>query len=376
VRLSKGIPNISSVFAQEGTRAHAVAELALSKGIDPSTFVDLEIEGGVVDEEMADFVRVFTDHCNSIPGKEHWVEKRFNLASLHPPAPMFGTADYVVYDESAKTLHVVDLKYGQGVVVEVLNNPQLRYYALGAAISMPLGTDVEKVVITIVQPRAAHSAGPIRSEEIDFLDLIGFAGELMEYARATTVADAPLHAGSHCRFCPASGRCPEQRERAQLVAQSDFSAVEFVPPAPGIIPDDQFAEMLGKLHILDDWMKAMRAHAQQKLDRGEAVPGFKLVAKRAVRKWSDAEATAEWLLAKGNTKDEIYVPADLKSPAQIEKLIGKKNLPGDHVTKQSSGLSMVADTDPREAVVLTLGHEFSVIPMLGTPTEGHEQAID
>jgi hypothetical protein len=375
IRLSEGLPNRTSVFAQEGTRAHAVAELCLTKKVDAITFVGMTIEGGVVTEDMADYVQIFVTYCQDVAptaAYQYWVEKRFNLAALNPPAPMFGTADFVAYDARSKTLHVVDLKYGQGVVVEVKDNPQLRYYALGAAISMPTGTPIETVVITIVQPRAAHQDGPIRSETIDFLDLVGFAGELMEYARKTTLPNAPLAAGDHCKFCPVSGRCPEQRNRAQLAAQSDFAVQQFVPPAPGLIPDAQFFGMLGQLHILDEWMKAMRAHALVKLERGEEVPGFKLVAKRATRKWSDPAATAEWLLAKGNTPDEIYQPADLKSPAQIEKLIGKKNLPGDHTHKQSSGLSMVAETDVRPAVILTLGSEFSVTPMLtaGPSTEG------
>lgn len=378
VRLSKGIPNISSSFAQEGTRAHAVAELSLTKNVDPETFVGMTLEGGVVDEEMADFVRVFTNHCNrlrGLPGVQSWVEKRFNLAALNPPAPMFGTGDFVAYDPAIYELYVDDLKYGQGVVVEVEDNPQLLYYALGGALSMPVGTRIDKVTVTIVQPRGAHSDGPIRSFTIDYLELLAFAGELLTFAKATTLPDAPLSAGSHCRFCPASGACPEQRNRAQLAAQSDFSA-EFVPPVPSVIPDEQYFAMLGQLHILDDWMKAMRARAQGMLDRGDTVPGFKLVAKRAQRKWNDSEAVSAWLLSRGNTADEIYEPADLKSPAQIEKLVGKKNLPADYVNKVSSGLSMVSDTDPRPAVVLTLGHEFSVLALNAPQPEGREQADD
>jgi hypothetical protein len=316
---------------------------------------------------MVDFVRMFTGYCNGLRALTNgvdgfWIEKRFNLAALQPPAPMFGTADIVAYDPAARTLEVVDLKFGQGVVVEVKKNAQLRYYGLGALLSIDLKEfPVEKVRITIVQPRTAHSDGPIRSEEISVDELVGFAGDLLDAARATTQRDAPLNPGSHCRFCPASGRCPAQRERAQLVAQSDFAVQDFEPPAPGILVPEQFAQMLGQLHILDDWMKAMRAHALAMLERGETVPGFKLVAKRATRKWKDEAEVEAWLKAKGNAEDDIF-DRSLKSPAQIEKVVGKKNLPAELVVKQSSGLSMVPAADARPEVMLTMGHEFPALP--------------
>lgn len=319
---------------------------------------------------MVDFVRMFTDYCNGLRALTNgvdgfWIEKRFNLAALQPPAPMFGTADIVAYDPAARTLEVVDLKYGQGVIVEVKENKQLRYYGLGALLSIDL-TDfpVEKVKITIVQPRTAHSDGPIRSEEISVDELVGFAGDLLDAARATTQPDAPLNPGSHCRFCPASGRCPAQRERAQLVAQSDFAVQDFEPPAPGLLAPEQFANMLGQLHILDDWMKAMRAHALAMLERGESVPGFKLVAKRANRKWDD-EQTVALMLENDNFGDEIFEPKVLRSPAQIEKLLGKKPFEAklaQFVVKKSSGLSMVPAADARPEVMLTMGHEFPALP--------------
>lgn len=316
---------------------------------------------------MVDFVRMFTDYCNGLRALTNgvdgfWIEKRFNLAALQPPAPMFGTADIVAYDPAARTLEVVDLKFGQGVVVEVKKNAQLRYYGLGALLSIDLKEfPVEKVRITIVQPRTAHSDGPIRSEEISVDELVGFAGDLLDAAKATTQPDAPLNPGSHCRFCPASGRCPAQRERAQLVAQSDFAVQDFEPPAPGLLAPEQFANMLGQLHILDDWMKAMRAHALAMLERGETVPGFKLVAKRATRKWIDEAEVEAWLKAKGNSENDIF-DRSLKSPAQIEKVVGKKNLPAELVVKQSSGLSMVPAADARPEVMLTMGHEFPALP--------------
>jgi hypothetical protein len=371
IRLSREVPrgNGGSVYAQEGTRAHAVAELCLSKNVEPDVYGGLEIEGGVVDDDMVEFVRIFVDHCRNLQHEcsVTWVEKKFNLAALNPPGAMYGTADFVAYDKISKTLYVADLKYGAGVVVEVKGNKQLRYYALGAVIALGDEYPIENVVMTIVQPRVSHPDGVVRSDTIPYAELIEFAAELMDAARETLKPDAKLSAGSHCRFCPASGVCPEQRSHALAVVQSEFEVVvdaEFVPPAPETIPPQQFSEMLGQLHVLDDWMKAMRATATAKLERGEDVPGFKLVAKRATRKWTDEDAVEQLLKAEKYEPDEIYEPRDLKSVAQIEKLVGKKAFASSKmagaVAKVSSGYNLAPAHDPRPAVtLLTPSEEFA-----------------
>jgi hypothetical protein len=372
IRLSREVPvPASTSFAEEGTRAHALAELCLRRNVGPETYVGIELEGGVITDEMAEHVRVFYDYCNGLDDDSghSWVERKFNLAPLNPPGPMFGTADFVAYDAVERTLHVVDLKYGQGVVVEAKGNKQLRYYALGAALSLDdPHYPIDKVVMTIVQPRALHTDGPIRSDEATHIELIEFAAELMDAARKTLEPDAPLVAGTHCRFCPASGVCPAQRDRALAVAQSEFDIVEaeFTPPAPETIPPEMFAEMLGKLHILEDWASAMRATALSRLERGEEVPGFKLVQKRATRQWTDPEDVANYLLGDGYDGDEIYKPRDLKSVAQIEKLVGKKAFAASPlagaVVKVSSGVNIAPATDPRPAVnILTVGEEFGLL---------------
>lgn len=134
-----------------------------------------------------------------------------------------------------------------------------------------------------------------------------------------------------------------------------------VPPAPDSLPPEIFADILSKLPILEDWAKSMRAHALRQLEAGERVPGFKLVQKRANRSWVSESQVAKWLTEeKGMAADEIY-KQDLKSPAQIEKLVGKKNLPADFTQKQSSGYSMVPEADKREAVALHPGEAFVAI---------------
>jgi hypothetical protein len=380
IRLSREVPvPPSTVHAEEGTRAHALAELSLRRGVDPSTFIGVELEGGEVTEDMADHVRVYVDHCRALgrfaveSGGSYWIERRFTLADLGPPGPMFGTADFVAYEADHRELYVVDLKFGQGVVVEAKGNKQLRYYALGALLSLPKGLPVDRVIIAIVQPRAAHAEGMIRSETLTVDELLGFAGELMAAARETLRPDAPLAAGPHCRFCPASGVCPEQQRAVLAAAQAEFEVVAdaetHLLPQPATMPPAQLSEVLDKLHVLEDWAKAVRAQAYAMLERGEAVPGFKLVEKRATRSWASEADAAQQLQARGFGDDEIYKPRELKSPAQVEALFpgrGKKKAFGEAVgglvVKQSSGLKMVPESDPAPAVSLTAGDEFLALP--------------
>lgn len=376
IRLAREVPDAgasnTSVYAQEGTRAHALAELSLRKGVDPEFFVGMQLEGGEITEDMADFVRTYVDYCNGLmtgrgAGSRFWIEKPFNLGALNPVGPMFGTSDLVVYEPETRSLHVVDLKYGQGVVVEAIGNKQLRYYALGAALSLGSEFPIDTVYMTIVQPRVSHPDGIIRTDTVEFTELVGFANELLDAARETTKPDAPLNPGSHCRFCPASGICPAQRKQALAIAQSDFEVLpdEFAPPAPSTIPKEQFVEMLGKLPVLEHWAEAMRAYAQRMLERGETVPGFKMVEKRATRKWIDEAQARTALVSLGYQPEEIDTEPELKSPAQVEKLLKKKpfaELMSPLVEKRSSGYTMVAETDSRSAVALSAGDDFLALP--------------
>lgn len=358
VRLSRGRDNTSSEFAREGTAAHALGELSLRRGVDPELFLGTVLEGVEVTDDMVENVRVYVEYCNLIGSVTAWIEKQFTLSALHPPAPMYGTADFIALDPTARKLHVVDLKYGQGVLVHVKGNKQLRYYALGALLTLDATERslVDDVVITIVQPRMLHADGAVRSETVSVADLLSFAIELLDAANATQAPDAPLHAGSHCRFCPASSVCPELVTHAQEVAQMEFGVVD-IPPAPESMPIALRSEILAKLPVLEQWIKDMKADAYNRLLRGEDVPGFKLVAKRNTRHWIDPHETENYLRAEGRETEEIF-ELKIKSPAQIEKLVGKKNLPKDLVVSRSSGHTMAPVQDVRQEVSLDSGDEF------------------
>jgi hypothetical protein len=357
VRLSAGLPDHESPYAKEGTAAHDLAERALRKGLDPDVWLDTEIDGVLVTEEMVEAVRVYVDHVRRrAEGKTLLLEHKFDLSPLNPPGPMFGTSDATVWCPTERVLDVIDYKHGQGVAVDASGNPQLRYYGLGAVLA--LGERPEVIRLTIVQPRAYHHAGVVRTDEMVFEDLVSFKRELMELAGRTIDQAAPLMAGDHCRFCKALPVCPEQKRLALEVAQGDFTVI--TPPAPETLTLDEIQTVLGAADQLRSWLGAVESHVFGLLDRGEEVPGWKLVDKRATRKWRD-EADAETYLLRELGSEDAYTRKPL-SPAQAEKALKalKIKLDEEMVEKVSSGKKLAPDTDPRTARLPSAQEDFDI----------------
>lgn len=372
VSMCRGIPNKSSIYALEGTAAHTLGEWCLEQQKDAEDFLGDFIEvdsNGVqakfeVTEEMAEAVQVYVDFVRKTlqPGDVLLLEQKIKLDKLDPPAPMFGTSDCNIYRPSEKTLFVFDYKHGAGVPVEVKGNKQLKYYALGSLLALAEHLQCEKVVYGIIQPRAPHPDGPIRTDETSVGDLLDFAGDLVEAVEETLKPNAPLKAGSHCKFCSAAAVCPAKRDQAFSLAQMDFE--DFVPEKidPRHMSIETVSNMLKVIPQIEDWIRSLRAYAQSQLETGEAVPGWKLVNKRATRVWVDHNKVKDWAKKAGLENDEIF-ESKLKSPAQLEKVVGKKNLPEELVTAVSSGYTLAPESDKRQAVDLSAGSEFAADPL-------------
>jgi len=285
------------------------------------------------------------------------------LEELNPPGPMFGTADAIIWNEKEQLLTVMDLKFGAGVPVKVANSPQLSYYALGAMLSMAEthGVYPTRIRMVIVQPRYHHEDGFVRSFETDSYTLrMEWAEELLEAAHKTLEPDAPLMTGEHCRFCPAQARCPLMHKQAVELAQSEFGD-EFSPPAPETLPDAQLGKILSKAAEFTAWLNSVKAYAQHKLENGGVIPGYKLVAKRAQRKWVDEQEILEVFEQLGLSEDEVYV-RKVVSPAQAENLLGKKKAVKDKlapfIQSVSTGNTVAPLSDRRPAVPVQIGDEF------------------
>lgn len=380
IRLSEQVPDQpTSEYALQGSAAHELAEMSLRSEKFPDAFLGQEItveddEGNehtfVVDTEMASAVRVYIDHVleteyDAVTAEgtpEYGYEVRFSLDDLDPPAPMFGTADAVCWNPGDRVLDVMDYKHGRGVVVDAEENPQLMYYALGAVLE--LGVRPETIRVTIVQPRAEHEDGPIRSWSFGWDRLVSFKEELMEAAHAASQPDASVGpVGDHCRFCPAKAICPAQRDNALEVTQAGFTSLaedaDSLPPAE-MLSDEQLLNVLDVAEYVEDWFSEIRSHIKMRLMEGEEIPGYKLVKKRARRYWKDEDEARAFMEEHGIDPDRKKV----RSPYQAEQAAKKLDdveVPEELWEKKSSGFNLAPESNPREAVTpaLLAAEEFS-----------------
>ena len=360
VALSKDIPRKETEYSKEGTAAHALGEIAFARGLDPSNWIGELVEGVRVTAEMADAVRVYYDFLSELKrdGYELLIEHRFDLSKLNPPAPMFGTSDCVAYHAGERKLIVGDYKHGAGVAVEVEDNPQLKYYALGAVLQFE-GKRIETIEMVIVQPRAPHKDGGIRRWLCELPVLLDFSVELIEAADKAVSPNAEIVPGKHCRFCPAQPMCPALHQEAQEIAQYEFADKPLLDIR--LLSPDELGYILERADLIEDWIRSVRQHVQSTLEQGKNVPGWKLVPKRAMRQWASEADIVKWCKDKGFETEEIY-DLKLKSPAALEKVVGKKEMPTDLIVSISSGYTLAPASDPRPAIQSIAAEEFSALP--------------
>jgi len=367
-RLSEGIPGTGDTdYSREGTSAHKVLEMALTRHLDAGTWLDATIEGVLVTENMTEAVQVCVDYVRDLiathPGAVLHVEQPISLAALNPPADMFGTADIVIFAPVERTLFVVDYKHGQGYAVKAVGNPQLRYYGLGSliAIEKTVGTGrLDTIELTIVQPRAVHGDGIIRSEHLSYRDLANFADDILDAAHRTLDPKAQPKTGPHCRWCRAQAICPAQKSLAAATAQMDFSE-ETPPPDVETLTMDQLIGIYDKATIIKAWLKAVEDKLFGELNAGRPVAGYKLVEKRAMRKWVENETLVRARLEEEGIAPADYLETSLKSPPQVEKFVGKKPFMAlaDVVEKKSSGVLLAPFADSRPAAPVGAQNEFN-----------------
>lgn len=368
VRLSEGIESPSSIYAREGTAAHALAETCLRKnetvhdymgriirvfdngtsilkpGAAKSSESDFE-----VDEEMAEAVGVYLETVRADLETSQGaleVEKSFSLDSIFPDMGMFGRNDALI-GEPWGALRVYDYKHGAGVSVNVENNPQLLYYALGAYLEQ----DYADVEIVIVQPRAPHVDGAVRRQRIAPEELMRWAKEeLFPAALRTREPDAPALPGAWCRFCPALATCRAYAEHVMVIAKSDFTMIN--PPSPDALSWDEVLKIMGAADVIRGWLDSIFLRAQRQLENGGDLPGWKLIQRKSNRRWSDEAGLAKTLW---KWRELGIYKKSLLSPAAMEKLmvkLGAEVQLEDFWEKPDAGVTIVPESDRRPAVRL------------------------
>ena len=359
VRLSKGLESKSSRAATEPSAAHLVGERAL-RGQVYRALCEVAHDGHHIEvtKEMIDHITEYKVVVDDLSDADtvRYVEHKFHLEQLHPA--LFGTSDCVLWHPKRQHLDVIDLKYGAGHAVEARDNVQLKYYALGAMLS--LGYNPKTITLHIFQPRCPHPEGPHRYADIDGLDMLDFAGYLVASVQETEKPDAAIRAGDWCRWCPAAGvpgRCPAQAKAANELARVAFSPV--VPYDP-----QELATWLDRLPILEAQIKAVREFAYSEAEAGRIPPRYKLVEKQATSKWRENVTPADLAKTLGVKAEDVTAPAKLIGITEAKKLAPGKNdkeraaVIASLTVKESSGHTLVHEDDKRPAVSLTAQAAF------------------
>lgn len=343
VALCETMPKTSSAYAEEGTLAHELAAKILTgQKVNLSDYEPEMIEAVQV---YVDFVRTITSNCAPHPDNLTLIEKGFKLTEIHPK--LWGTCDCIIYSGATKTMYVFDYKHGAGVPVSPENNLQLMYYGIGALLTTKL--PVSKVVLGIVQPRYSASDA-VKCVELDTISLLDFTADLLDAVKRTEESDAPTVTGPHCKFCSAKPICPALRREAEVAVKAQFSVDKLDAMDPLVV-----SELLSKLDVIEDWVKGVREFAYSQAKNGVQIPGYKLVPKRATRKWIDENAASKKLeyAVSQSVMRELVTDPELKSVAQVEKIIGAdmaKRLFPELVVAVSSGDTLVPTSDKREAI--------------------------
>ena len=353
-RLELEFENTGSEAAREGTAAHALAEHKLKRALRmrskrPVSDYDSD-EMEECTDAYRDYVMEQVDIAKQVCSDPIiLIEQKLDFSCYVPDG--FGTGDCIIISDDR--LHIIDLKYGMGILVEAEDNPQMKLYALGALEIYDALYDIKEVSMTIFQPRREN----VSTWTIPVADLKDWAEkELKPKAKLAFEGQGEYVPGEWCTFCRAAVRCRARAEEKLRLAQTEFR----MPP---LLTDAEIEEILHILPDLTKWANEITAYATDAaLNHGKQWDSFKLVAGRSVRKYRDEEAVAE--AAKEAGFKDIY-RRSLITLTDMEKLMGKdkfKEILGDLIYKPPGKPILVPVTDKRPAINTTNAiNEFNVI---------------
>ena len=342
-RLCEGYDDRGSNFAAEGTDAHSLCEYKLRKALgmeakDPTedlTWYDAEMEEAA-DGYAAFVVELVAEAKKTCSDPVVLIEQHLDYSKYVQGG--FGTGDCVLIADG--TLHIVDFKYGRGVLVEAEDNPQMKLYSLGALELFDCLYDIDVVSMTIYQPRRANVStfAISRQELLDWAETV-----LVPTAELAFAGDGEYRCGEWCQFCKAKADC---RERAR--ANMELARYEFRQPP--LLTDEEVEEILGQLDSLMDWASDIKDYALQAAVSGKHWSGYKLVEGRANRRYTDESAVVAAVKAAGY---DPYDEPKLLGVTAMTTLLGRKqfnDILGGLITKPQGKPTLVPESDKRPAM--------------------------
>lgn len=332
--------------AHEGSGAHDLAEYCLKNNVDAvagkmkAEFVKWDTP------ELRDFVQIYLDYVRRLVGDgDLFVEQTLHIFKRHG---VWGTADAVIVTKDG-TIHVVDLKFGRGILVEAEDNTQLTLYGIGGlAFDWLSPVPIHTVHVHIVQPRRGNY--PSQAYPVEQLAQWVKDNE-HKVARANSGSNE-ANPGTHCRWCPVKGACKERAEANLAMASFDFAA-----PEQGCVGDksemteEQLVTVFTHLPQIRQYLDDVEAEVSKRAHDHE-VKGVKWIAGRVTRKITD---TAKAIVALTAVGIEPFAEPALLGITELEKRTKALKLKLDVVLGEALGKTaakpvLVAESHPSPAI--------------------------
>ena len=351
-RLEATFEEKETTAAAEGTAAHALAEYKVKRALRyfckrPVSEFEDEVMDMATDDYAAFILEAMAEMRKTGADPTVMIETRLDFSDWVPDG--FGTGDCIII--GGDTLHIVDLKYGAGVLVEAEGNSQMMLYALGALQQFGCLYDVKKVLMTIFQPRREN----ISTAELSVEMLMEWADNFVRpKAKMAFAGEGEYLPGDWCLFCRAADKCRARAEANLKVAREEFG----LPP---LLTDEEVEALLPRLPDLVKWANELQAYAlDAAVNHGKQWNGFKVVEGRSIRKYADEDAVANAAEACGYK--DIY-QKKLINLGDLEKLMGKKKFQevlGAYIVKPPGKPTLVPVSDKRPALTITnIKEEFT-----------------
>ncbi len=347
--LERDVEDKGSTFAEEGTLAHAYCAEKLKDFLGLPTDEEYEdiakledlYHTGEMDEYTDTYKTIVLEKFNAARAKtkdaQLLVEVRLDFRKYVPEA--FGTSDAVIIADG--TMEVIDFKYGKGVKVSAVENPQMMIYALGAYEQFSFEYNISEVKMTIIQPRIDN----LSEFSMTSTSLLSWAENELKPKAIEAYKGGSQKAGSWCQFCKVKAYCK--------ALASTCIGVQNAGADPALLsPEEMAVKVLPMLATVKTWLTGVEEYTLQQALSGVQYKGFKVVEGRSVRKITDASAVATLLKEEGFEESAYTKPKELRSITDLEKLIGKKrfaSLCAEYIEKPQGKPTLVPETDKRPA---------------------------
>ena len=356
-------PTTYSPYAEEGTEAHALAEIKLSYMLGKisvekyeTEFENFKLTSKFYNAEFNEYVNKYCNEVMTIIKEDYKDEKvQVELESKVEFSDIVengsGTSDVLIIGRNF--VHVVDLKYGKGVPVSAIGNSQLRLYALGAIRKHMRDGIFTEARMTIIQPRLDDAS----TDYVAVQTLNDWAQNYVKPRAAMAIAgQGEFVAGDHCKFCKLKGKCQARSDKQLEVAKAEFDAV--VVDDQILEPKNMTPEALSRIMTIAPkfiaWFNDVQSYVKsQMIHNNLKIPGFKVVEGRSTRIMTDPDAIVTKLHEAGFTEEECLERPKILGITALEKNVGKKlfnQLCGDYIIKPSGAPTVVPESDSREAI--------------------------